>query len=188
MRPSTRWCSQRTRVGMKALPAVLLVGVAVLNGVRPVQAQQTGTTAQFAAGWNMIGLLDVSGYTTSPGVRYTYVNGDYQLWTPVPAALSRSAPCVGGWAFFASPTDAVADTPVQASNFHAISTLDCPLSPGWNMVADPFPAPALLPGGAAGYYWNTTRAAYEVVDSIPPGGAIWLYSATIASVSLRSGA
>ena len=65
---------------MKRLPEVLLVGAAVLGSVGPVRAQQTGTAVQFAAGWNMIGLLDVSGYTTSPGVRYVYVNGCLRNW------------------------------------------------------------------------------------------------------------
>lgn len=181
----SRWIAFTKGSNFKQSLMAILLSVVVIGGMQPVPVRAAGTPVHFPAGWSMFGLYDVGGYTTSLA-RYVYVNGRYEPWSPLPASLSRSAPCAAGWIYFAAPADAVANTPTQATGFHEISTQDCPLDTGWNMIADPFPVPALLPGGTVGYHWNQTQAAYEMVNIIPPGSAVWVYSPSTGSVLLRA--
>lgn len=185
-RNESRWIAFTKGSNFKQSLMAILLSVVVMGGIQPVPARAAGTPVHFPAGWSMFGLYDVGGYTTSPVARYVYVNGQYYPWSPLPASLPRSAPCFAGWIFFSAATDAVAGGYRQDANGNPISTQDCPLDTGWNMIGDPFPVPALLPGGTVGYHWNPMQAAYEVVNTIPPGSAVWVYSPSTASVLLRA--
>jgi hypothetical protein len=154
---------------LSILAGFLLVALAVPSGAL---AQTNGTTASYAAGWNMVGGppgTDLSQAAAVDG----YSGGSY--FTPATAA---TALCQGYWAYFADPTSitlaAGATGPTQA----------CALQRGWNLVGNPFAGAAQLPSGSTAYHWSPDAGRYDVVSAIPPGGAVWFHSSTAASLTL----
>jgi hypothetical protein len=50
------------------------------------------------------------------------------------------------------------------------------------MVGNPFGSAATLPSGTVAYRWN--GSAYDVVSTIPVGGAVWIANTGSASRSI----
>lgn len=134
-----------------------------------VASAQSTVTVSYAPGWNMVG---APAGTVLPGASsvdaYT-ANG----YVSLPGATTSG--CQGYWAYFATSTSIA--LPIATG-----STQTCSLQSGWNLLGDPFSDAVALPAGLSGFHWNPATGAYDVVTSISPGMAIWLYSATASSV------
>lgn len=160
-------------------PHILVLALVLVGGSAALaDAQSSPTTVRYTAGWNMLGIYDAGHFSAPPTAEYLYDMGQYARYTPVPAALSRSAPCAGGWGYFPGASAASAFTPeVGQANGSPLAAYDCPLARGWNMLADPFGGrTAVLPQGAAAFYWDAHREAYRTVGTIPLGGSAWVFT------------
>jgi len=154
------------------LLALLSLCLAVRT-VAPVQAQVPAVS--YAPGWNLAGGPRGMDFSAASAV-VAYRNGDY-----VSVAPTADGSCNGAWAYFPAATSVT----VPAST---ASSQTCTLSAGWNLVADPFDVPALLPPGVVGERWDTEKQAYVLDSGIAPGGASWIYAETAQTLALTAAA
>lgn len=126
----------------------------------------------YAAGWNMVSAWDQADLAGADAV-YFWDGSSYQ--SSVPQGLS---PCAGAWAYFSQPVS------VDGTTMPPPTARDCQLASGWTMVGNPTSAPAALPAGMNGYWWDPATSQYQVVTSIPAGGSAWLYSDTARDISV----
>jgi hypothetical protein len=153
--------------------AVLLALLA--SGGITLHAQTSTLLVQEAAGWNMVGGPPGTSLAGAEAV-YAYRSGAYVS----PGAPSTNL-CEGYWAYFQRPGDQI--SPARPS---AASPQTCPLHAGWTLVGNPFLSVALLPAGLTGFIWDRTTQQYVTVRAIPLGSAVWINSATDASVRLQA--
>jgi hypothetical protein len=113
---------------------------------------------------------------------YDPAAGKYVDATGSSGNISSAGPsCRGYWAYFSAPSTATVTV-----TSHSGDTSTCTLAPGWNMVGNPFGTTASLPSGATAFHWN--GSAYQVVSTIPVGGAVWIdnQGSTATSVTLSA--
>jgi len=139
------------------------------------------TTVLYTPGYNQVGGPPGSNFSSAEGLfSWDPVGQTYTNATASAANISSAAPsCTGYWAYFAAAT---------AVNLPATSTSGqtaaCSLAAGWNLVGNPFSTPAALPSGTTAYHWN--GSSYDTVGSIPVGGAVWIFEAAAATVTLTA--
>lgn len=133
-------------------------------------------TASFSSGWQQVGGPAGTSFSTAQSMfSYDPSAGKYVDATKSSGNISSAGPsCSGYWAYFSSPSTAT----VTVSS-HSGDTSACSLAPGWNMVGNPFGSAASLPSGTSGFRWN--GSAYEVVSTIPVGGAVWIENQSSSS-------
>jgi hypothetical protein len=147
-------------------------------GPAPAPAPQT-VPASFAPGWQEVGGPAGTSFSAADSL-YSYdpVAGAYDNVSGSRASVSSATPaCTGYWAYFTAPV-----TVTVTVTSHPGDTSACSLAPGWNMVGDPFGSAATLPSGTLAYRWN--GSAYDVVSTIPVGGAVWIANTGSASRSI----
>jgi hypothetical protein len=130
-------------------------------------------TAAYGAGWNMVGAPPG---TDLSAASYLYAYDGTNYVTP---SSSRAALCTGYWAYFTDPHP----TPLNPTANGPMET--CPLHKGWNLVGNPFSGAATLPANVTAWYWNADAGRYDMVSSIPVGGAVWIYSTQTTAVPLQ---
>ena len=153
--------------------SLFVVIVSAMMALRPCAAgaQTAPVVGAYVAGWNMAGAPD--GTSLAPATTVDAWNGSgYTSQGP------QTTACVGYWAYYSDPAT-VTLNPTAAG-----PTRSCALLAGWNLLGNPFAGAALLPDGLSGYYWNPDRGAYDVVSTIPPGGAVWIYLSAPSTVTL----
>lgn len=156
---------------VKRIIVAFMLALAALPSL--ADAQSTPVTASYPAGYNMVGGPTgtvFSGATLLEG----YAAGNYFV-APSPVA----AACVGYFAFFVDPTTITIPPSPETSRY-------CSLQAGWNIVGNPFSAAATLPSGVLAYYLSPASGTYAHVTTIPPGGAVWIYSPTTSNILLNS--
>lgn len=157
------------------LGALLLL----LSGVvSPAHAAGTTTTGVYPAGWSMVGGPPGTDFS-SAAVLYAY---DPASGTYVTPGSRQATLCQGYWAYFNASATVPLAAPISAS------TQSCALQAGWNLVGNPFTAPALLPAGTTAYTWNPARGAYDLVSAIQPGASAWVYTPAPSSIVLVNSA
>lgn len=152
--------------------SAILIGAATLGAAPPASAQTSTATGYYAPGWDMV----AASMTATPpqdGSLFFYVNGQYLQNIP-----GMRSPCAGAWAYFNRRPS------VSQITGSAAGTAECQLTAGWTMVGNPFSTAALLPSGTLAYFWDS--GAYQTVQAIPLGGAVWIYSDTTASITLQA--
>ena len=157
---------------MRWVMAVIL-GLMVLPAAGRVQAQAAGQVLQYQVGWNMVGAPPGTDLSSAEALDFYGSNG-----YSVPSGTTTSL-CQGVWAYFSAFTEVHPTTPPLAV------TQTCPLQPGWTMIANPYLSGALLPSGTTAFYWVPGGQEYVPVTEIPLGAAVWIYSASAGSVTLR---
>ena len=63
-------------------------------------------------------------------------------------------------------------------------TQTCHLTAGWNLLGNPFSGSAQLPAGLTGYYWDPGSQQYLQLNTIPQGGAVYVYATVAEDVIL----
>jgi hypothetical protein len=97
------------------------------------------------------------------------------------SVTSDKPDCPGYFAYFARSAEVILPAPSKAGDTHT-----CDLSPGWNLVGNPFSLPARLPSGVSGLHWNSASGAYEAVSTIPPGSAVWIYEQASVTITITA--
>lgn len=158
---------------MKYLATIVALA-AFLSLTPSATAQTTGSTVTYAAGWNMAG--GPTGTSFAPAAYfYSWQNGAY-----VDVTSRAATACQGYWAYFNNPTSVV----LPATQ--PVATQACPLLTGWNLIGNPFGVDAVLPAGVTAYHWNPQRSAYDIVSSLHPGEAVWVYGDTPGALTLTA--
>ena len=137
----------------------------------PANASVSQPVAVYPAGWNMVGGPSGTDFG-SAGALFAYQSGGYVMISD-----RLAAPCQGYWAYYF-------DTRTVPLPADQSTTRSCSLQSGWNLVGNPFDEIVQLPAGTIAYFWNPTTQAYVSASSIQPGAAVWIYSATAATISL----
>lgn len=153
-------------------PVMVLISLLALPG----SARADSATLSYPAGWNMVGAPPGTNLSAE-GTLYSYGATGY-----VAATVTSATLCAGYWAFFDQPLSATINGTPPSGQYAA-----CTLQSGWNMVGNPFLAPANIPAGITAYHWNPSAARYDVVTSIPVGGAVWIYSGSVGTLPLQQG-
>ncbi len=156
------------RFGPLIVSFVLVVSASTVA----VTARADTPIAHYSIGWNMAIAPPRVDLSTAEAV-YSYDGRTYVL-----GGVQTASACAAEWAYFPTPTT------LQLSNALAAAQT-CMLQPGWNMVGNPFATPAILPAGTVAYYWNPSVQRYDMVDTIPTGGAVWLNPGAAASITLQ---
>jgi hypothetical protein len=157
-----------------SLPAGCTVIYPTLPGTPPPPTVPTltGTPVTYAAGYNMVG--GPTGMSLAPAeVAYYFSNGAY-------GALSgrTATACQGYFAYFSTRLNLT----VPAGSTGPTQT--CHLTAGWNLLGNPFSGSAQLPAGLTGYYWDPGSASYLQLNTIPQGGAVYVYATVAEDVIL----
>lgn len=155
-----------------ALVTCALVLATAVIGPAAAHAQTVPIQVTYFTGWNMVGGPQGTDFSAAAAV---YAYGPDGYYTP---AGRIAAGCVGLWAQFSAP--AVVNIPSGSVG----PTQTCVLLPGWNVVGNPFSGIAQLPTGTVAYRFNPDTFAYDQLSSIPPGGAVWIYSPDASSIVL----
>jgi hypothetical protein len=157
---------------MRRLLGCCIAAAALLSGGGQARANVlSGLVTSYPSAYSIVGGPAGTDFSSAAAF-YTYANGQYT------APSSKSATgCTGYWAYFVDPVNVA--LPLSLG-----PTQDCALQAGWNMVGDPFSGAAALPPGVTGWYWNHDRRAYDQVSVIPPGGSVFVNSATGGTITL----
>jgi hypothetical protein len=161
------------KAGMSFLVALFLLGWSPAA----LSAKPATRSIPFSSGWSMIGGPPGTGLSTARAL-YVYGPRGYTRATRSEALL-----CAGEWAFFSSPTSIPLDGSTPTN-----TTQTCSLEAGWNMVANPFTADALLPDGTTAYDWDAAANRYDAVSVIPAGRAVWIHADVASSLNLVNAA
>lgn len=147
--------------------------VAILALTATARAQVTPTNLVVdPAGWNMVGGPPGTSYAGALAV-FAY-NGAYTA-----VSTTVSDPCAGLWADYSVDTSVTLPANTAASQA-------CPLHAGWNLVNNPFPAPATLPVDFTGWHWNRAYDSYDLISTIPAGSSLWIYSDIDQTITLSN--
>ncbi|MGH2412061.1 MAG: hypothetical protein ACRDGS_17095, partial [Chloroflexota bacterium] len=149
--------------------------------VIPGQTAPNTVTVLYPPGYNMIGGPPGSNFGQAEAIfSYDPTAGTYGNATASESSISSAAPsCTGYYAYFASATSVSLNV-----TSHTGDTAACALKAGWNLVGNPFGTPAALPTGTIAYHFNGTT--YDVVSAIPVGGAVFIYEAADATLTLTA--
>lgn len=138
----------------------------------------TSSTVQviYTPGYNMVGGPAGSNFGSAEAVfSYDNATNAYVNQTASESSLSSAAPaCTGYFAYFASATTVNLPATSKAGD-----TATCTLAAGWNLIGNPFASAAVLPSGTTAYHYN--GSTYDVVGSIPVGGAVYIYNSGAAT-------
>ncbi|HET6382241.1 MAG TPA: hypothetical protein VFJ58_02530, partial [Armatimonadota bacterium] len=161
----------------------------------------------FAKSGDLAGLFGVQVFPNGSADVATYdpISSQYLLYPHLPGSNGKSAlPGRGYWVMENSPTK------VRSSVSAKPSPLDISLSPGWNMIGDPYAAPLALSSlqvalsttvggipanqfmseqdaGAAGivgatiWTYDTAAKQYAAADTLAPFVGYWIYIDPVAS-------
>lgn len=115
-----------------------------------------------------------------PGTNFSaatilWAYGPNGYFTPTSGVVGA---CEGLWAYFPTPVSVSLDQTAVGP------TATCPLQEGWNLLGNPFAGAAQLPSGTVAYHWNNNRGGYDVVNTIPVGGSVWVYTALPRTIVL----
>lgn len=162
---------------MKTIAGRLLIAAATIClavlAIHPAAAQTSPSAVGiYAAGWNMVGGPPGTAFTGATAF-YAYGPGGY-VTISAPTAGTN---CQGYWADF--PVATTIRLPLSIGPVQ-----DCSLAAGWNLVGNPFSGPAALPPDLTAYHWNPAKGAYDIVNTIPTGGAVWVYAASPTTIEL----
>lgn len=161
---------------------LLIKAVFPLEGIERfvtvIPATTVGQTVQviYTPGYNMVGGPSNSNFSAAEAVfSYDNASNSYTNVTASAASLSSAAPaCTGYFAYFAAA--AAVNLPATS---HPGDTASCTLAAGWNLIGNPFASPATLPSGTTAYHFN--GSSYDVVGSIPVGGAVFIFNSGAAT-------
>ncbi len=163
---------------------LVIKAVFPLEAVERIYVVQSGTAGQqttvlYGPGYNQIGGPSGSNFSMAEAVfSYNATTGAYANATAAAANLSSAAPsCTGYFAYFAAATAVNLPSTSQAGN-----TAACTLSPGFNLVGNPFGSAATIQSGFTAYHFNGT--SYDVTQTIPVGGSVFLYNPNTSSTTV----
>ena len=158
---------------MKRLSAIVILLVLAVAAPR-AHGQTTSATGVYSAGWNMAGGPAGTDFSRAAYL-YAWQNGTY-----VAQSSKVATGCGGYWAYFNTATTVPLAAPSGATS------VTCPLQFGWNVVGNPFAVRAILPAGVTAYHWNPQRGDYDVVSTLNPGDAVWIYSPAPGTITLTT--
>jgi hypothetical protein len=163
---------------------LVIKAVFPLEAVERIFVVQSGTAGQqttvlYGPGYNQIGGPAGSNFSMAEAVfSYNASTGTYANATAAAGNLSSAAPsCTGYWAYFAAATAVNLPSTSKAGD-----TASCTLAPGFNLIGNPFGSAATIQSGFTAYHFNGT--SYDVTQTIPVGGSVFLYNPGTASTTV----